>query len=262
MATERTLRAGPTGRGSPMQVGETPGTGQPGSRSYGISVVALLASSTALTLAVRSDGPLPGEVATTRWMNGNTPAAVDRFAELIDPVLTDTAAPVAFVAILLLVWWRWGRHPAVMLGLAGACTGLTRLGDLVNRPRPTPTVEWSGYSFGNGGYPSGHVVFSVLILGTVAMLARRHATSRVAALIVGSMSLLIAVTSWTRVSRLEHWPLDVVGGSLMAAAGLLGIIWLHPRLASLASRRPLLGRLLLPPAGPPTPSTNRRPEED
>jgi len=241
---------------------ESPAPTQRRSRRYGVTTGALVASSTALTLAVRREGPLPGEVATARWMHENTPVAVDRFADLIDPVLTDMVAPVVFVAILLLVWWRWGRYPAVMLGLAGACTGLTRLGDLVNRPRPTPAVEWSGYSFGNGGYPSGHVVFSVLVLGTVAMLARRHATSRVAALIVGSMSLLIAVTSWTRVSRLEHWPLDVVGGSLMAAAGLLGITWLHPHLASLASRRPLLGRLLLPPAGPPTSSTNWRPEED
>jgi membrane-associated phospholipid phosphatase len=157
------------------------------------------------------------------------------------------AAPEVFVAISLLVWWRWGRYPAVLLGLAGACTGLTRLGDLVNRPRPTSTVEWTGYSFGNGGYPSGHVVFSVLVLGTVAVLARRHATPRIAMWIVGSMQLLIAVTSWTRVSRLEHWPLDVMGGGLMAAAGLLGIIWLHPRLAAMVARRPLLGRLLLAP---------------
>ena len=69
--------------------------------------------------------------------------------------------------------------------------------------------------------------------------------------IVGAMTLLIAVTSWSRVSRLEHWPLDVVGGGLMAAAGLMGIIWLHPRLAALAAGRPLLCRLLRPPAEPP-----------
>ena len=217
------------------------------SRPYYILIGALVASSTALSVAVRGDGPLPGEVATARWMHEHTPAAVDLFAGFIDPVLTDTAAPVVFVAITLLVWWRWGRYPAVLLGLAGVCTGLTRLGDLVERPRPTPTVEWSGYSFGNGGYPSGHVVFSVLVLGTVAVLARRHATPRIAMWIVGSMQLLIAVTSWSRVSRLEHWPLDVVGGGLMAAAGLLGIIWLHPRLAAMVAGRPLLGRLLLAP---------------
>ena len=230
---------------------ESPAPTQRRSRRYGVTTGALVASSTALTLAVRRDGPLPGEVTIARWMHENTPAAVDRFADLIDPVLTDMAAPVVFVAIFLLVWWRWGRYPAVLLGLAGACTGLTRLGDLVERPRPTPTVEWSGYSFGNGGYPSGHVVFTVLVLGAVAVLARRHANPRTAMWIVGSMQLLIAVTSWTRVSRLEHWPLDVVGGGLMAAAGLLGIIWLHPRLAALAAGRPLLCRLLRPPAEPP-----------
>jgi len=218
---------------------------------YGVSAGALVVSSTALTLAVRSDGPLPGEVATARWVHENTPAVIDQFADLIDPVLTDMAAPVVFVAITLLVWWRWGRYPAVLLGLAGACTGLTRLGDLVERPRPTQSVEWSGYSFGNGGYPSGHVVFSVLVLGTVAVLARRHAAPRTAMWIVGAMTLLITVTSWSRVSRLEHWPLDVVGGGLMAAAGLMGIIWLHPRLAALVAGRPLLCRLLRPPAEPP-----------
>jgi len=218
---------------------------------YGVSAGALVVSSTALTLAVRTDGPLPGEVATARWVHENTPAVIDQFAGLIDPWFSDMAAPVVFVTITLLVWWRWGRYPAVLLGLAGACTGLTRLGDLVERPRPTQSVEWSGYSFGNGGYPSGHVVFSVLVLGTVAVLARRHAAPRTSMWIVGAMTLLIAVTSWSRVSRLEHWPLDVVGGGLMAAAGLMGIIWLHPRLAALVAGRPLLCRLLRPPAEPP-----------
>ena len=79
--------------------------------------------------------------------------------------------------------------------------------------------------------------------------------------IVGAMQLLIAVTSWTRVSRLEHWPLDVVGGGLMAAAGLLGIIWLQPHLAALAAGRPLLCRLLQPPEEP-QPATTRPPDLD
>ena len=128
--------------------------------------------SIALTLAVRRDGPLYGEIGTTQWMRDNTPSVVDLFADLIDPALTDIAAPLVFVVIVSVVWWRWGRYPAVLLGMAGACTGLTRVGDLVHRPRPTTTVGWSDYSFGNGGYPSGHAVFVVLVLGTVAVLAR------------------------------------------------------------------------------------------
>ena len=75
-------------------------------------------------------------------MNQNTPAAVDRFADLIDLALTDMAAPVVFVSIALLVWWRWGRYAAVMLGFAGAFTGLTRLGDPSTARDPHP--PWNG----------------------------------------------------------------------------------------------------------------------
>jgi membrane-associated phospholipid phosphatase len=205
---------------------------------------ALGAISVALTFLVRRDGPLYGEVGATRWMRDNTPSIVELFADLIDPALTDVAAPLVFVAIALMVWWRWGRYPVFLLGLAGVFTGLTRVGDLVHRPRPTSTVEWSDYSVGSGGYPSGHAVFAVLVLGTVAVLSRRYSTSRGSKWILRSMQILVGLTLWSRVSRLEHWPLDVVGGGLMAGVGLVGIVWLHPRLLAFASARPYLRHLL------------------
>tara|TARA_B100001179_G_scaffold216651_1_gene187831 strand:- start:93 stop:656 length:564 start_codon:yes stop_codon:yes gene_type:complete len=179
-----------------------------------------------------------------RWMRDNTPPAIDLFAEIVDPTFTDIWLTLLFGAIVLLVWWRWGRYSAVVMGLAGALTGLTRVGDLVNRPRPTSAVTWSGYSFGNGGYPSGHVVFTVLVLGTVAMLARRHAKPRTAMWIAATMLLLIVLTAWSRISELKHWPLDVAGGVLIGLTGLFGIVWVHPRAAALAMSRPRLKRFL------------------
>jgi MFS superfamily sulfate permease-like transporter len=104
-----------------------------------------LASSVALTLAVRADGPLYGEVGMARWMRDNTPPAIDLFAEIVDPAITHIWLTLVLGAIVLLVWWRWGRYPAVILGLAGALTGLTRVGDLVNRPRPTSAVTWTDH---------------------------------------------------------------------------------------------------------------------
>ncbi len=163
---------------------------------------------------------------------------------VLDPLVTDLSAPLLFAAIGLLVWWRWGRHAATLLGLAGGFTALTRIGDLVERPRPTSSGTWTTYTYGNGGYPSGHAVFVVLVLGTVAVLARHHSTPRASKWIIGSMQLLIGLTLWSRISRLEHWPLDVVGGGLMAAVGLVGITWIHPRFATLVLNRPRLGRLL------------------
>jgi len=209
-----------------------------------------LALSVALTLAVRADGPLYGEVGMARWMRDNTPPAIDLFAEIVDPTFTGIWLTLVLGAIVLLVWWRWGRYSAVVMGLAGALTGLTRVGDLVNRPRPTSAVTWTEYSFGNGGYPSGHVVFTVLVLGTVAMLARRHAKPRTATWIAATMLLLIVLTAWSRISELKHWPLDVAGGVLIGLTGLFGIVWVHPRVAALAMRRPRLKRFLqLQPAG-------------
>jgi membrane-associated phospholipid phosphatase len=204
----------------------------------------LLALSVALTLTVRSNGPLYGEEEVSRWMRDNTPAVIDLFAELIDPTLTDIGAPLVFVAIALLVWWRWGRYSALVLGLAGALTGLTRVGDLVNRPRPTSALTWSEYSYGNGGYPSGHVMFTVLVLGTIAILARHHVKSRTATWIVATMLLLIVLTAWSRISQLDHWPLDVAGGILIGSTGLLGVAWLYRRVPALAMSRPRLKRFL------------------
>jgi len=212
--------------------------------------VVSLASLVALTLAVRADGPLYGEVGMARWMRDNTPPAIDLFAKIVDPMITDIGAPLVLGAIALLVWWRWGRYAAVVLGLAGALTGLTRVGDLVNRPRPTSTVMWTEHSLGNGGYPSGHAVFTVLVLGTVAILARRHAKPQTATWIAATMLLLIVLTAWSRISELEHWPLDVAGGVLIGLTGLFGIVWVHQRLAALAKRHQRLEQFLqLQPAG-------------
>jgi len=211
---------------------------------YWVLVPVSLGSSVALTLSVKSNGPLYGEVGMSRWMRDNTPSAIDLFAKIINPAITDVTAPLVFVAIGLLVWWRWGRYPAVVLGMAGALTGLTRIGDLVNRPRPTSEVTWSEYSFGNGGYPSGHVVFAVLVLGTVALLARHHTKPRTATWVSVTMILLIGLTAWSRISELKHWPLDVAGGLLIGLTGLIGVTWLRPRIGELAMGQPRIKRLL------------------
>ena len=213
-----------------------------GSRRW--APVALVSASVASTFAARGNGPFAGETGVTLWIHRNSPGPVDRIGDVLEPLFNDLAAPTIFAATCLFVWWRWGLRAIAVLGLAGALTGLTRVGDLVQRPRPTASGSWSSYAYGNGGYPSGHVVFVALISGTLAILARRHGSTATATWVAVVGVTLTVMTSWTRVSHLEHWPLDVVGGGLMAAVGLVGIIWIHPRFATLALSRPRLGRLL------------------
>ena len=197
----------------------------------------LVSASVTSTFAARGDGPFAGETGVTLWIHRHSPGSVDRIGDVLEPLFTDLAAPAVFAATCLFVGWRWGLRAIAVLGLAGVLTALTRVGDLVQRPRPTASGSWSSYTYGNGGYPSGHVVFVALISGTLAILARRHASTATARWVAGMGATLAMVTSWTRVSHLEHWPLDVVGGLTMAGAALYGVATFDHRLDNLMARR-------------------------
>ena len=192
--------------------------------------LALVLASITTTVAARGDGPFVGEAAVTLWIHRHSPGPIDQIGKLLDPLFNDLTAPAMFVAICLTVLWRWGFRAVVVLGLAGVLTALTRVGDIVQRPRPTASGTWTTYTYGNGGYPSGHVVFVALISGTVAILARRYASAATARWLAGFAVALTAITAWTRVSHLEHWPLDVLGGLTMASAALYGVAWVQRRL--------------------------------
>jgi len=131
-----------------------------------------------------------------------------------------------------------------VLGLAGAFTALTRIGDIVQRPRPTSSGTWTDYTFGNGGYPSGHVVFTVLVLGTLAILARRHSTASVSRNLTLIGIVIVTITSWTRISLLQHWPLDVVGALLMASFTLCLVVRFERSIDPMTLGHPSLRRLL------------------
>jgi len=197
-----------------------------------------------VTALVRQDGPVGGEVTLTRWLHDHTPGAVSAIGAVLDPLITDLTAPVVFAVIALATWSRWGRQAATVVVLAGCLTALTRIGDVVQRPRPTSQIEWTTYSFGNGGYPSGHVVFTVLVLGGVVVAARRHASPNLARRLAILVVATVALTCWTRVSRLEHWPLDVVGGLLMGLAALQVVAWAADASDPLTAEHPRLRRLL------------------
>ena len=197
----------------------------------------LVSASVTSTFAARGDGPFAGETGVTLWIHRHSPGSVDRIGDVLEPLFTDLAAPAVFAATCLFVGWRWGLRAIAVLGLAGVLTALTRVGDLVQRPRPTASGSWSSYAYGNGGNPSGHVVFVALISGTLAILARRHASTVTARWVAGVGATLAVVTSWTRVSHLEHWPLDVVGGLTMAGAALYGVATFDHRLDNLMARR-------------------------
>lgn len=172
---------------------------------------------------------------------------------MLDTAFTGLAAPAVFAVLTLLVWRAWGRWPTLIFGIAGASTGITKIADLASRPRPSEAIEWGPAVFGSGGYPSGHVVYTVVVFGMLAHLARQHGRSRAVRIAVPAISIgIIVLTGPSRLAELDHWPADVVGGYLIGLSWLAASIWLEHRGESLiVQSSPRLGTRL----GVPMPST-------
>lgn len=181
-----------------------------------------LCAGLALSLAASGRELFPGERAVLVWFV-DTEQRLGTPARLLDGAFTDASATVVYVALLAAVWRYWGTRAAAAFGLAGALTILARLGNVVDRPRPTGRLEWGSADEAAGGFPSGHVVYFVLVFGTMAFLATQHRMGPRARLIVPVCCVLIAFVGPSRLVLADHWPADVVGGYLLALPGLVAV---------------------------------------
>ena len=206
-----------------------------------LSIAALAVAAVALTLVVRRSELLPGEMGVTRWIIEHDGWAGREVAGLLDPLLNNNISPVLFALLIPVVWWAWGRYAAAIFLLAGAPTIPITIVELAYRPRPTDDLLWiPGISA--SGYPSGHVLYAVLVFGTLAYLAGRHMSpSWLRTSLRAFLVTIIVVMGPARVIVGDHWPADVVGAYLIGLPLFLAIVWLHPRLLPWLSVR--AGRL-------------------
>lgn len=180
----------------------------------------LAAADLALLLALQEDGSL----------------ALDLFGvafSLLGTFEVTTLAALAWSGWLLRRGRRWSALAVLLLGATVAVevplkrlvpqTGPGDLGlvrtDLVHRisallglPSATQGHDW--WSF-----PSGHVARTLFICGMATALARRLPAGR-RVLVTAGAGLMAAGMVVTRVYLGEHWPSDVLGGLLVAAAVL------------------------------------------
>lgn len=212
------------------------------SRESAVSAVVVfwvaLSGSVVLTLIARRAQLLPGEVSTMQWMGSHLSGSLSVAGPVLDAAFTGLMPPLLFVALVAVVWWRWGRYPAALLALAGSVTGLTKLADLARRPRPNDELTWGEIVVGEGGYPSGHVVYTVMVFGMLAHLASRHVERPVTrGILRGGAVVLIVVTGPSRLIEGDHWPADVIAGYIIAIAGLAAVIWIDRRLPIVLGER-------------------------
>ncbi|MFC8720237.1 phosphatase PAP2 family protein [Kitasatospora sp. NPDC057198] len=95
------------------------------------------------------------------------------------------------------------------------------------RPRP-PAASWA-FDASDHAFPSGHAFTSALSAGLLAVAVALTRSSATRAATTAAL-LFTAVIGFTRVYLGVHWPLDVLGGWLLAAAWLALGVHLLPRL--------------------------------
>ena len=145
--------------------------------------------------------------------------------------LTVLGGVLGAALLALLARRRWRAATAMALaGLAYAAEPALKA--IVGRPRPVAGLVRVLVNAERSGFPSGHVLAAVLILGAVFVFAdeivwfsRPTATALRAAAVV-----LLAVIAASRVYLGVHWPSDVIGAALIGAALLALSVWSYRRL--------------------------------
>ncbi|MEU4116687.1 phosphatase PAP2 family protein [Kitasatospora sp. NPDC028055] len=191
------------------------------------AVALLLFGALAALLAAHGWAPYGFERDAADWSAAHRPAAARTAAEVVTSLGTGAvpyllALAAGAVAVRALPAPRPTRRAALLL-LAPAlwliAGQLVRYGlmEACARPRP-PHADWataaSGFSF-----PSGHSFSSVLCAGLLALAVTRARPAAARAAVAGAL-LFAAAVGLSRIYLGVHWPLDVLGGWLLAAGWL------------------------------------------
>ena len=218
---------------------------------WAISIAVLAALAVALTVTVRSTDLLPGEQSVARWTFEYAGGPGRAISAVLDVVMSKEGAPVLFAALIPVIWWTCGRFAVFTFVLAGLAA-VASLIDLASRPGPTQDFTFGGVVLGKVGYPSGHVVYAVIVLGMLAFLVNRYGgPSKARATLAWALVTVVVLMGPSRLVEMAHWPADVAGGYLIGLTLLLSTIWLHDRVPSwIRPRFPRLHSLLTGDAQP------------
>jgi undecaprenyl-diphosphatase len=148
------------------------------------------------------------------------------------PVLIGVAA---FIALLLVRFGR--RKDALFAILPVTLAQLANFGlkYLFSSPRPTPDFVAVSDPSGGFGFPSGHTMTTVVLVGSLAYILLRQTDCRWRKAGITSIVVIVALAmGFSRIYVGAHWPSDVLGAYLWGVAftGLAITAYRSPRLAT------------------------------
>jgi len=192
----------------------------------GIGGLAILAA--LLCIWAHWEPRFPGDLRLTLLVQSIDSEALDYITEWVSLLTGGWRAPVLIIAGSIVAWrflGLWEAGLVLMTWLSSPIDSGLKL--VVNRPRPTPDLVRVFQDEPGNSFPSGHAFLAIVFWGLLAYLAFTRLQRRSLRMLVLSVSVIIIVCIGTsRVYLGAHWPSDVMGGYVVGALFLTGLIWL------------------------------------
>ena len=174
----------------------------------------------------------PGDLNGIRKFQGLRSPWLDDAAIVTSSLANPWVAAVSIPALALILWAGRRKADAVVVLLIFIPEGID-LGvkELIGRPRPELFSIISPP--GTGSFPSGHAVHAILLFGFLIMILgelHKHRWSTIAA--QGLLGAMILACGASRVYLGVHWPSDVLGGYLLGAVSMAGLLWARKTLVN------------------------------
>lgn len=183
-----------------------------------------------LTFAIKTAPSFPIDLQIT---NAIQSIASPFFGELMWLVSWPGFFPQSILVVLLLAFllYLYGLYWESLISLLAAlASSLTNelVKEIIQRPRPAEDLVDVYTVLKSYSFPSGHVMFYVILFGFVWYLAYTlFKSSLQRGLLLGLLGGLILLVGISRIYLGQHWASDVLGAYLLGGLMLSGTIFLY-----------------------------------
>jgi undecaprenyl-diphosphatase len=196
---------------------------------FKITLGFLVILSITLSICARFTTQFPGDLYLTLHLQSISNHFILSILQGVSFISKSLYLALMFVIIGVIIWWRIGRRESMLVLLAALLSLLVvALKLVIGRPRPSANLVHVLSLEQDYGFPSGHAIYAIVILGLFAYFCYTNINNRILRILVPILLIVfILLIGISRVYLGVHWPSDVVGGYLIGGMILTGLIWFY-----------------------------------